>query len=61
MKSYLCGCITGVASVLGIWYICTNKQKICKAMKDITTKAEQMFMQGNCTCSQSSNQQDSTN
>ena len=59
MKSNIGAYIAGGMSVLGIWLVYENKQKIESMMKNITAKADQMLQEMknttmNCKCNESS-------
>ena len=51
MKSNLGAYIAGGMSVLGIWLVYENRQKIESMMKNITAKADMMLQEmKNCSC-----------
>ncbi len=56
MKSFLGAYIAGGMSVLGIWLVYENKQKIDVMMKNMAAKADQMLQemkgcaQNKCAC-----------
>ncbi len=51
MKSNIGAYIAGGMSVLGIWLVYENRQKIETMMKNITAKADQMLQEMKCcTC-----------
>lgn len=61
MKSFLGAYLAGGMSVLGIWLVYENKQKIDTMVKNVMNKADQMIQemkcstQNNCNCSTNSN------
>lgn len=51
MKSNLGAYIAGGMSVLGIWLVYENRQRIESMMKNITAKADMMLQEmKNCSC-----------
>ena len=51
MKSNLGAYIAGGMSVLGIWLVYENRQRIESMMKNITAKADMMLQEmTNCSC-----------
>ena len=51
MKSNLGAYIAGGMSVLGIWLVYENRQRIESLMKNITAKADMMLQEmKNCSC-----------
>ena len=53
MKSNIGAYIAGGMSVLGIWLVYENKQKIETMMKNITAKADQMLQEmKSCNCNE---------
>lgn len=53
MKSNIGAYIAGGMSVLGIWLVYENKQKIERMMKNITAKADMMLQEmKSCTCNE---------
>ena len=49
MKSFLGAYLAGGMSVLGIWLVYENKQKIDTMVKNVMNKADQMIQEMKCS------------